>query len=398
MDFHRESASLVSRYRSLVLLAVVLLSQVFLLAYQLRRDQDIPLVRYGTVLMVTPIQKGLRAVMDGVQGVWYGYVNLHGARRQNEELARERDELKLENHRLREQADEARRLQVLFDLAQEVPSRTLVARVIGASSSETARMLTIDKGRNAGLEPDLPVIVPDGVVGKVLHVFPNAAQVLLITDPYSGVASLLEDSRVHGIVKGQNQALCSLAYVPRGEEVQVGQKLYTSGEDQVYPKGLPVGQVVEVLPGPEFLRIAVQPLAPLNRLEEVLVILQPELVKLEIPVVPVAAPQAPAAEAPAAGQAPAATPATSSPRPSNNRATGVSSGTVPPARVTPPPASAPAPPPEPPPPPAVSPSEPESPPPPAESPSAPEETPPVSPELSAPAEPLPGESPQTPSQ
>jgi rod shape-determining protein MreC len=284
MGFQRGESSLASRYRSLILLAMVLVAQLLLLAYQLRRDQDIPMVRYGTVLVVTPIQKGLRAVLDGVQGVWYGYMNLRGARRESEALTQKLDELKLENHRLREQADQARRLQVLFGLREEVPSPTVVARVISASSSETARMLTIDKGRNDGLEPDLPVLVPDGVVGKVLHVFPNAAQVLLVTDPYSGVACLLQDSRVHGILKGQNQAFCSLAYVPNGEEVKVGQKVFTSGEDQVYPKGLPVGEVVEARPGPEFQQVTVRPLAPLNRLEEVLVILKPDLVKLEVPV------------------------------------------------------------------------------------------------------------------
>jgi len=310
---------LASRYRSLILLGVVLVAQLLLLAYQLRQDQDIPMVRYGTVLVVTPIQKGLRAVLDGVQGVWSGYMDLRGARRESEALTQELDELKLENHRLREQADQARRLQVLFGLREEVPSPTVVARVISSSSSETARMLTIDKGRNDGLEPDLPVLVPDGVVGKVLHVFPNAAQVLLVTDPYSGVACLLQDSRVHGILKGQNQAFCSLAYIPNGDEVKVGQKVFTSGEDQVYPKGLPVGEVVETRPGPEFQQVTVRPLAPLNRLEEVLVILKPDLVKLEVPVASVegngqspsekpSSTQGPASSPPAVSAAPAAPP------------------------------------------------------------------------------------------
>lgn len=330
-----------SRYRSLMLLAAVLLVQLLLLAYQLRRNQDIPLIRLGTALVVTPMQKGLRAFFGAAGELWQGYVDLRGARRQSETLAREVDQLKLENQQLREQAEQGRRLQVLLDLRQQVPSPTVVAQVISASSSETARLLTIDKGQNAGIRPDLPVLVPDGIVGKVLHAFPNSAQVLLLTDPYSGVACLLENSRVHGVLKGQNKPLGSLAYVPNGEPVEIGQRVFTSGEDQIYPKGLPVGVVVEARPGPEFQQITVQPFAPLNRLEEVLVLL---LVAAAEPQAPIAsaggiAPPSPNAR-PAAKAQPLGAPS-ASPQPSATRPpAGQSAAPRPPAAqppATPPP-------------------------------------------------------------
>jgi rod shape-determining protein MreC len=255
-------------------LGIALLGQLLLMAYQLRRNRDVPLVRYGAVLVVSPVQKGLSGMVHGVQAIWFGYIDLHGARRDNTELVRQLDAMRLENNRLREQSGELKRLQALLDLREQVAGRTLVARVVGASSSETARMVTLDKGRNHGIEPDMPVLVPEGVVGKVLHVFPEMAQVLLLTDPYSGVACLVQDSRVHGVLKGQNQSLGTLAYVPNGEPISPGQKVVTSGEDQVYPKGLPVGVVVEAKPGLESQQVTVQLLAPLNRLDEVLVILQ----------------------------------------------------------------------------------------------------------------------------
>ncbi|MBI3933541.1 MAG: rod shape-determining protein MreC [Acidobacteria bacterium] len=265
---------MISRYRSLMLLVAVLFTQLLVMAYQLRQNRDIPLVRNTVVFVVAPIQKSLAVVAHAVRSAWEGYVFLWGTHRQNQVLSREIDELKLENQRLREQAEQGRRLQVFFDLRQQLPLPTVAAQVLSAGSSETARMVMIDKGASDGLQPDLPVLVPDGVVGKVLHVFPDTAQVLLITDPYSGVACLLGDSRVHGILKGQNQPLCSLTYVPNGDEVKVGQIVYTSGEDQVYPKGLPLGIVLNARPGVEFQQITVRPLAQLNRLEEVLVILQ----------------------------------------------------------------------------------------------------------------------------
>jgi rod shape-determining protein MreC len=312
------------RYKSLIVLVVVLFGQMLLMAWQLRRDQDVPLVRNTVVYIVSPIQRGLNAVTRSIRGVWEGYIGLRGAHRENEALTHELNELKMESHRLRERAEQGRRLQVLFDLREQVALPMVAAQVLSVGSSETARLVMIDKGADHGLRPDLPVIVPDGVVGKVLHVFAGTAQVQLITDSYSGVAGLLENSRSHGVVKGQNQAVCALGYLPNGEDVQPGQLVLTSGEDQIYPKGLPVGVVVEAKPGPEFQQITVQPLAPLNRLEEVLVILQsggevtafpvtsnrvkqPEQVQTAAPATP-AIPATPAVAATAGATAPTSSP------------------------------------------------------------------------------------------
>jgi rod shape-determining protein MreC len=264
----------VTRYRGLVLLAAVIIGQLLVMAYQLRRNQDIPVVRAAVVYVVSPVQRALLGTANSFRNFWDGYVSLWGTHRQNQQLNQTVDDLKLENQRLREQAAEGRRLQVLFDLRQQLPLPTVAAQVLSTGASETARIIMIDKGASSGLKPDLPVLVPDGVVGKILHVFPDTAQVLLITDPYSGVACLLENSRVHGILKGQNKPLPTLGYVPNGDEVKPGQMVFTSGEDQIYPKGIPVGVVVSATPGAEFQQITVQPVARLNRLEEVLVITQ----------------------------------------------------------------------------------------------------------------------------
>jgi len=223
--YWKGSQGLATRYRSLILLTAVLFAQLLLMAYQMRRDRDIPVVRKTVVYVVAPVQRAMNATVRSVRGVWIGYVNLWSARRQNQSLNREIGDLKLENQRLREQAEQGRRLQVLFELRQQLPLPSLAAQVLSTSSSETARLVMIDKGSSDGLKPDLPVMVPDGIVGKVLHVFPDTAQVLLITDPYSGVACLLENSRVHGILKGLNKPLLSLTYVPNGEEIQKNYKI-----------------------------------------------------------------------------------------------------------------------------------------------------------------------------
>jgi len=265
-----------TRRRNLVILAVVLFAQLGLLAYQFRLDTDIPLIRHGTLYVVTPVQKAMHAFTDTIQRAVHGYVDLRGARRESQDLTRELEQLQLEAQRLRREASQARRLQVLLDFREELPLPTAAAQVIGAGASENSHTVILDKGSNAGLRPDLPVIVPAGVVGKVLRVFPETAQVLLITDANSGVACLLESSRIHGVLRGTSKPLGRLLYVATGEKVEVGETVVTSGEDRIYPKGLPVGVVVSARPGPEFLEIEVQPIAQLNRLEEVLVVLERE--------------------------------------------------------------------------------------------------------------------------
>jgi len=113
------------------------------------------------------------------------------------------------------------------------------------------------------------------VVGKILAIFPHSAQVLLIIDPSSGVGVTLAQSRVQGILKGGMNSFCDLHYVMNEETVSRGEAVVTSGLDQVYPKGLPVGTVVNVSDGNIYKSINVKPSVDLNRLEMVLVVLKP---------------------------------------------------------------------------------------------------------------------------
>ncbi len=257
--------------KSWMLLVAALLLQLLLMAYQLRQHGDVPLFRFGTNALVTPVQKGLNATIDAAGAVWYGYLDLRGAREESEQLTEEKNQLRMEVLSLRQEAAAGRRLRSFFDLGIEIPGEAVVARVISISASETSKMIVINKGRNDGIEADSAVIVPDGVVGKVLYVYPSSAQVLLITDPFSGVAGMLEVSRTHGIVKGQNTALCSMDYVPAGLAIAAEERVLTSGVDTIFPKGLPIGVVERSLPGGAFQQITLRPAASLSSLEEVIV-------------------------------------------------------------------------------------------------------------------------------
>jgi rod shape-determining protein MreC len=269
------------------------------------------LIRHGTMYVVTPVQRGLRAVTETSRRVIYGYVDLRQARRDSQDYSRELDQLRMEAQRLRREASQARRLQALLDFRQELPLVTVAAQVIGSGGNEASQIVILDKGSDAGLRPDMPVIVPGGVIGKVLRVFADTSQVILLTDANSGVASLLESSRIHGVLRGANRPLTKLTYVVNGEPVTVGEILVTSGEDRIYPKGLPLGVVVSARLGSEFQEIEVQPLAQMNRLEEVLVIMERETSEAWKPATP-SSPES-GGENPAAPGNPALAPASSSP-------------------------------------------------------------------------------------
>jgi rod shape-determining protein MreC len=175
--------------------------------------------------------------------------------------------------RLNEDAIQAHRLQALLAFKEQYVAKTEPAQVIGSSGSDLSRSVYIDKGSNEGIAPDMPVITAGGIVGKVLRVYPSTSLVLMVNDQSSGVGVLLEKSRLQGVLHGTPDGELLIDRVMSDEQVSPGDTVLSSGGDQIFPKGLPVGTVTEVRPGKElFLRIKVKSAADLSRLEEVLVV------------------------------------------------------------------------------------------------------------------------------
>jgi len=270
--------SVLSRYKNLIVLAVVLVAQVLGLAIQVKRTSETEsnrLIRIWAVSAVTPFEKAISSIQNGTWNIWHNYAYLRGVRAENRDLRQQIEQLRLEQARLSEDAAQARRLQALLGFKEQYIQKTVAAQVIGTSGSELSRSVFIDKGRHDGIEPNMAVITADGIVGKVLTVFPTTSQVLLINDQSSGAGGILEKSRLQGIVKGTSSGQIVLEYVMSDEQVQPGDRVLTSGGDGIFPKGLPVGTVTRVSPGHElFLDIRVQPATNLAKLEEVLVVTQ----------------------------------------------------------------------------------------------------------------------------
>jgi rod shape-determining protein MreC len=269
--------SFLGRYRNLIILVGVLFLQVLGLAVQVKtganEDKDTRLIRMWALGAITPFERALVWVQNSTGNVWHNYFYLRGVRAENRQLKEQIEQMRVEQVRLTEDAAQARRLQTLLAFKEQFISKTVAAQVIGTSGSDLSRIVTLDKGENAGIRRDMAVITADGIVGKVLLVSPNLAQVLLISDQSSGVGAILDKSRLQGVLRGTANGEVALERVMSDEQVQPGETVLTSGGDQIFPKGLPVGTVTRVGKGKDlFLSINIKPAANLSRLEEVLVL------------------------------------------------------------------------------------------------------------------------------
>lgn len=262
----------ISRHRPFFILLAVLMGQLLLLSIQVTRDQNVPLAKVWVVSALAPVEHALRRATNGIAGAWTAVGDLgHAEQNQRELNARlAADEARIRD--LAAQSSENARLRTLLDFKTHAGYVTVAAEVIGSSPGENSNTLLIDRGADAGLSTDLPVVTPDGVAGKIVAVYPHSAQVLLITDPAAGAGVLLEQSRVQGVLKGAGRGLCRLEYVMNDNAVAPGEKVLTSGLDRVFPKGLPIGTVVKADNGNIYKNVIVQPAAALSRLEEVLVV------------------------------------------------------------------------------------------------------------------------------
>jgi rod shape-determining protein MreC len=263
-----------SRHRSLVLLVIAVVSQLLLLAIQIRRDSQGRLLRVWTVGAVSPLARAGATGIGAVRDTWRHYLALQHTTRENERLRKEIETLKLQLNKAQSEAAEADRLAGLLGFRQahqNIPM--LAARVIGASADTSSRTIYLDRGQREGVRRNMGVITPDGVVGKVVETYRNASQVLLLTDRESGVGAMLAGSRIQSPIGGTGDPLLTMKYISNDETVNTGEQVVTSGMDRIFPRDLPVGTVTEVKPGTPFKRIRVRPAANLERLEEVIVLL-----------------------------------------------------------------------------------------------------------------------------
>jgi rod shape-determining protein MreC len=264
------------RQRTGYLFVAIVLAQIILISAQVNSRTGVPVLEAVTFGIFAEVQRTASALVSGVRHVWTGYIGLRHTKTENEELKRQLAAVQIQLQEQRALADRSRSLERLLQLRDSTNLSTLSAEIIGDAAAPDIRTMTIDKGTNDGLRPDMAVIAPAGVVGRIVVPSARAAKVQLLIDRNAAAGALIARSRAQGVVVGQGDERLRLEYVSEVAEVATGDVVVTSGIDGIFPKGFVIGQVELVeKAGGMFKRIVVKPAVDFRSLEEVLVVLTP---------------------------------------------------------------------------------------------------------------------------
>lgn len=274
------------------LLIVLLVGQLILITLQTSGSRvQPPLLARGVLWLVGPVARTVTAVVEVPGHLRH---QLKAQRRlvaENEALHDQVRELRLELLRLQGLESDLERLAQALDYARAFPGRLQVADVVYADVGSRLRSLMIYTGGRP-VEHNQPVVAPEGLVGRVVSVAGDYAQVQLIIDGAAAVGAMVERSRRQGVVHGRPLAEQQLEMrrVPSQADVRAGDRILTSGIDNIFPRGIPVGSVEAVEPTQElFARIQIRPAVDFHRLDQVYLLPRrslPDEIQLEMPLAP----------------------------------------------------------------------------------------------------------------
>ncbi len=221
--------------------------------------------------------RALAAVQDGIGDTWTHYVALQGVEEENRRLRNELAHLAGQNNQLREAAAATERLSALLDFKTQALPTMVAAQVVGRDTGNWYQTIILNKGQSDGIEPDMGVITPAGVVGRVVKVTAATSVVLLVTDPNNAIAGLIQRTRDEGIVEGTANGMAHLKYIPLLSSVRPGDRVVTSGLVGGFPRGLAIGTIskIDKEEGALFQSAELTPEVDVNHVEEVLVIQSP---------------------------------------------------------------------------------------------------------------------------
>ena len=264
------------RQRTGYLFLAVIIAHIILISAQVNTRGGVPMLEAVTFGLFAEVQRGASSVISGTQDSWQNYLALQQVRSENERLKLEVARLQVGLQQERAVAEQSRTLQQLLEFRSSVSLATTGAAVIAGGASPDFRTMTIDKGTSEGLRPDMAVIAPAGVVGRVIMPAPRASKVQLLIDRNAAAGALVERSRAQGVVQGSGADVLHMNYVSGVADVKVGDQVVTSGIDGIYPKGFVIGQIESIERGAgEFSAIVIRPAVDFASLEAVLIVLTP---------------------------------------------------------------------------------------------------------------------------
>jgi rod shape-determining protein MreC len=268
------------RERAGYLFVAVTLGHVVLISAQVNSRSGVPMLESVTFGVFSEVQRGASSVFGGISNMWGGYVGLREVKAENEKLKQELADAQILLQEQRALADRSRGLAKLLELRESIKLETRASEVIASGATPDFRTITIDKGSSDGLQPDMAIIAPAGVVGRIVTPSNRASKVQLLIDRNAAAGALVERSRAQGVVVGGGGDRLRLEYVSEVSDVAVGDVVVTSGIDGIYPKGFIIGHVDSVeKQGGSYRQITVRPSVDFSSLEEVLVVLTPTPVK-----------------------------------------------------------------------------------------------------------------------
>jgi rod shape-determining protein MreC len=263
--------------KRMILIAVVIVLvavNIILLTITGKNTQAPSGLGRGVLVIVAPFQKQLTGFVHSVKNIWNQYFLLVSTAKENLQLKKALGTSLQQLNRLRETELANERLRHLLGFENDIPLPMIAAQVIGRDPSAWSKTVIVDKGTRDGVRQGAPAVVPEGIVGVVIEASARYAKVLLLIDPNSAVDALVQQTRVRGIVKGGGADYCVFDHVLRKHAISVGDTVVSSGLDEVFPKGLRVGRISEIvrLNAGIFQTVSVTPFVDFEILEEVFII------------------------------------------------------------------------------------------------------------------------------
>lgn len=263
---------LINKYRAYLIFTAILIISAAVFFYSGTKEPGAGKNRAVLEIMY-PWQKLVGRVGNAAGYIWNTFLNFAYLKHDNDKLNKELSNFAYQNNLLLEEEKENERLKRLLDYKKRVYFKTFMAKVVGRDLNNYFGVLTVDLGERDGVVKDMPVITPDGVVGKIIEVYPEYSLVMLLTDYKSGIMAVLQKTRVVGTVSGAGNGMCKMKYLSVNEEVKAGDLLVTSGDGK-FPKGLVIGQVGGFKPAADSMSLDVNVIPAVNvlKLEEILIV------------------------------------------------------------------------------------------------------------------------------
>jgi rod shape-determining protein MreC len=261
------------RQRTGWLFMAVVVGHILLISSQVATRRGVPVLEALTFGVFAEVQRGATSGFSSARDVWQNYFALQQTRQENQQLRTELAQMRVGLQQERALAEQSRMLQKLLDMKMETPLKTTAAYVIAGGASPDFRTATIDKGTSDGLKPDMAVISPAGVVGRIILPTSRAAKIQLLIDRDAAAGAVTERGRAQGVVVGTG-TLLRFDHVSGTADIKIGDRVVTSGIEGIYPKGFEIGQIesIERRSG-EFSTVIIRPAVEFSSIEAVLVVL-----------------------------------------------------------------------------------------------------------------------------